>query len=145
MNGKVYSKLHLDASVITSPLKAMLSQPDANVLRRLAVLKNRYKRYRTGTDIALGREFQTDTDFLMALSEKSPARMALDSSRDTFAEFRKVSLHSIHENDCHLQCLALRWDQLHYDVEDVASTGEFNDALMGFAKVDTLFVFTCAG
>lgn len=86
----------------------MLSQPDKNVLRRLAVLKNRYKRYRRGTDIAQGRDFQTDTDFLMALSENSAARMAWDLSRDTFAEFRKISLHSIHENDCHLQCLALR-------------------------------------
>lgn len=143
-NGKIYSNLGLDASVITSPLKAMLSQPDKNVLRRLAVLKNRYKRYRTGTDIAQGRDFQTDTDFLMALSENSAARMAWDLNRDTFTEFRKISLHSIHENDCHLQCLALRWDQLHYDVEDVASTGEFDDKLMGLAKVDTLFIFNCA-
>jgi hypothetical protein len=81
----------------------------------------------------------------MALSENSAARMAWLLSRDTFAEFRKISLYSIHENDCHLQCLALRWDQLHYDVEDVASTKEFDDKLMGLAEVDTLFIFICAG
>ncbi|KAJ6102613.1 hypothetical protein N7486_005040 [Penicillium sp. IBT 16267x] len=131
---QIYGVLNLDVSLITIPLRAMLSQPDRNILRRLAVLKNRYKRYRTGTDIARGREFQTNTDFLMAFSEKTAARMAWGLSRDQFDEFRKISLQGAHENDHHLRRLALRWDQLYYDAEDVAASGEFDGKLLELVK-----------
>jgi hypothetical protein len=125
-------------------LKAILSQPDKNILRRLAVLANRYKRYQRCSDLAQGREFQTNTAFLEILREKTVPRIAWEISGDTFDDFRKVSLHSIQDYDLHIRRLALRWDNLYYDVEDVAATGEFDGTLMGLAKVYKVFLFICS-
>ncbi|KAJ6027445.1 hypothetical protein N7460_012262 [Penicillium canescens] len=130
-NNQIYSPLSLDASLITSPLKAILSQPDKNILRRLVVLGNRYKRYRRCSGLAQGREFQTNTAFLEILREKAVPGIAWEISRDTFDDFRKISLHSIRDYDLHIRRLALRWDNLYYDVDDVAATGEFDGTLMG--------------
>ena len=130
-----YKNLRLDAGLITQPLKAFLSQPDKNILQRLAVLETRYARYRAGSDIARGREFNVDTGFLSLINDQSAVAIARQLSEDALRGFRQISLDSVIMNDDNIRSLGSQWDRLCYDVQEVAAVGDLIGRVRAMAKV----------
>ncbi|KAJ5117513.1 hypothetical protein N7448_011145 [Penicillium atrosanguineum] len=123
----------MDADHITGPLKRLLGEPDKAIIRRLKVLENRYTRYRSGLDIAGGLMFQVNTDFFTALSEQTPTAIAWKMTQDALKVFSKISVHGLMNHDDHLRQLAVQWDQINLNVEEIAAVGCLDDSLRGIA------------
>jgi hypothetical protein len=125
----------IEASVITGPLKVLLGQPDRYIIRRLKVLEARYTRYKIGSDIARGRVFDVRTDFLTAVSEQSAATIAWKMTQEVMREFDNLNINGLLFHDDHLRHLALKWDQMNHDAEEVAAAGGLDGKLRDIARV----------
>lgn len=135
-----YHKLPMGAGLITGPLKELLAQPDKAIMRRLKVLEARYARYKIGPDMACGRAFEVRTNFFTTVSEKSAATIAWEMTRDVLQSFGKISLDRLAFHDSHLRHLAVQWDQINHEVEEVATAGGLDGKLRDIASVSRLFV-----
>lgn len=98
-------------------------------------MESRYTRYKIGQDIAHGRAFDTNTDFFTALSTKEATTLAMDMTREALRSFKKLSLVGLESYDRHLRDLAIQWDKLNRDVEDVVSASREYDKLAYVALV----------
>ncbi|KAF7589637.1 hypothetical protein BBP40_004010 [Aspergillus hancockii] len=129
-NHKIYEALVLDTDFMVVPLKTLLSAPDKDVLRRLAVLEERYSRYRTSPSMALGEPFDIDTRFLTEVSEETAEVIAQRLTEGALREFRQLSSRSITCGDSNLWRLGVRWDQLCYGFQEIVAVGDMNDKLV---------------
>lgn len=134
-DGRSYKILTLELGFITSPLKSLLSRPDKDLLRRLAVLDTRYTRYRNGTNVVQGREFRIETDFFNLVSYHSITAIANQLSRRALSGFHQISVNGVFKNDQHLRHLGALWDQLCHNTEELAAMGDLNIKLIELAKV----------
>lgn len=132
---KSFCELALNAPFMTAPLKHLLSRPDKNILRRLSVLEARYKRYRTGAEMAQGRDFQTDTKLITRLTEESAVTVSRKITQETLMNFRKISYDGILTTDCHLKELAVRWNAFFFESEEISASGGLEASLSALAKV----------
>jgi hypothetical protein len=130
----------MDADHITGPLKRLLGEPDKAIIRRLKILESRYTRYRSGLDIAGGLMFQVNTDFFTALSEQTPTAIAWKMTQVALEVFSKISIHGLMHHDDHLRQLAVQWDQINRNVEEIAAAGCLDDSLRDIAWVRILIL-----
>lgn len=130
----------MDADHITGPLKKLLGEPDKAIIRRLKILESRYTRYRSGLDIAGGLMFQVNTDFFTALSEQTPTAIAWKMTQVALEVFSKISIHGLMHHDDHLRQLAVQWDQINRNVEEIAAAGCLDDSLRDIAWVRILIL-----
>ena len=139
-NKRPFHKLPIEAGHITGPLKELLGRPDKAIIRRLKILDARYARYKTGNNIAGGFKFEVETDFFTAVSELKAATIAWKMSEDALEGFGKINIHGLLFQDENLRRLAVQWDQINHNVEEIAAAGGLDDNLRDIAWVRTFFV-----
>lgn len=125
----------MEGSVIAAPLRVLLDRPDRYIIRRLKVLEARYTRYKIGFDIARGGAFDIRTDFFTAVTEQSAVTIAWKMTQEVVKSFGEINLNGILYHDDHLRHLAIKWDQINHDVEEVAAAGGLGDKLRNIARV----------
>ncbi|KAI9040185.1 uncharacterized protein KD926_008508 [Aspergillus affinis] len=124
-----FEPLTLNVDCILLPLKAILSNPDKHIIRRLTALEVRYRRYLASPTLAQGDEFPINTEFLIQISESSPDTVALQLSAVALREFHQLSLHSVQAKTGALPRLGIRWDRLCRETEEAAVVPELGGAL----------------
>lgn len=136
-NKRPYHKLPIEAGLIVGPLKVLLARPDKAIIRRLKVLEARYTRYKVGPDMASGRAFEPTTEFFTVLSKQSAPTIAWKMTQDVLQGFGKITLDGLVSHNGHLRDLAVQWDELSHNVEEVAVAGGQEDKLRDIARVRT--------
>jgi hypothetical protein len=134
-SGGLYSDLQLNTHLITKPLQALLSEPDAHILSKLKVLEARYMRYKTGSDMIEGRFFDAGTALLNLVISDTPRSVAIKMSQNALEIFRRLSLESILTRDCNLRFLGTQWNQVCLDARELATTYIQQDKMMAVARV----------
>ncbi|KAJ5215279.1 uncharacterized protein N7498_001686 [Penicillium cinerascens] len=132
-NKRPFHKLPIEAGHITGPLKELLGRPDKAIIRRLKILDARYARYKIGNNIAGGFKFEVETDFFTAVSELKAATIAWKMSEDALEGFGKINIHGLLFQDEHLRQLAIQWDRINHNVEEIAAAGGMDDNLREIA------------
>ncbi|CRL30039.1 unnamed protein product [Penicillium camemberti] len=133
-NKRPYHKLPIEAGLIVGPLKVLLARPDKAIIRRLKVLEARYTRYKVGPDMASGRAFEPTTEFFTVLSKQSAPTIAWKMTQDVLQGFGKITLDGLVSHNGHLRDLAVQWDELSHNVEEVAVAGGQEDKLRDIAR-----------
>jgi hypothetical protein len=134
-SSRPYMNLELDTRFVTEPLHALLSEPDANILSRLKILKARYTRYKMGLGLIEGRYFDIETGFLDLLMNESPRSVAIELSQNVLKLFRHLSLESILTHDSNLRLLGIQWNQMCLDAKEIAIADVQQDKMVAVAKV----------
>ena len=131
-----FEPLTLNLDCILLPPKAILSNPDKHIIRRLTALEVRYRRYLASPALAQGDEFPINTEFLIQISESSSDTVALQLSAAALREFHQLNLHSVQAKTGALPRLGIRWDRLCRETEEAAAVPELGGALQSLVLVN---------
>lgn len=112
-----------DLSFIIEPLRTFIEHQDRTLkalLKHLAVLEIRFRRSYIDEEVDWTRRFRTEAPFLELITKITPHELGSSLTDDDQLIFRPLSLESIVNQDCRLQSLNHRWNELFEAVVECA-------------------------